>query len=213
MVLEENEELIEHLKSLGALKSRSLEEAIRKFPRHLFVPEFLRHVAYEDTPLRIGHNQTISQPLTVVIMTEALNVQKGDKVLEVGTGSGWQASLISYLVGERGYVYTVEIVEDLYKTAKKNMKTAKTKNVKPILGDGSIGLEKESPFDGVIVTAAAPRIPETLLEQLKVGGIMVIPVGDMMLQELFVIRKNKNIEKTSLGEFAFVPLLGKYGFR
>lgn len=214
MVLEENERLIGYLRSLGALKSKSVEDALRKYPRHLFVPEILRHLAYEDIPLHIGNSQTISQPFTVVTMSEALEVASGNKVLEIGTGSGWQASLLSYLVGEKGCVYTMEIIEDLFRMAKENLRKADARNVNAMLGDGSTGFEKEAPYDRILVTAAAPRIPEVLIDQLKPDGILVIPVGDMIKQEMFILKKTKNrTEKVSVGEFAFVPLVGKYGFR
>jgi protein-L-isoaspartate(D-aspartate) O-methyltransferase len=214
MVLEENEELIEHLKSLGALKSKTLEEAIRKFPRHKFIPKLLRQVAYDDMPLRIDGSQTISQPLVVAIMTEALEIKWGNKVLEVGTGSGWQAALLSYLVGDKGRVYTIEILEELFNMARENLREAGARNVNPMLGDGSIGFDEEAPFDRIIVTAAAPKIPEALIEQLKPNGILVAPVGDRIMQKMFVVKKKDNrIEKISFGEFAFVPLTGKYGFK
>ena len=214
MVLEENEELIEHLKAVGALRSKNVEDAMRKYPRHHFVPEILRQVAYEDVPLHIGSNQTVSQPLTVVTMTEALDVKNGNKVLEIGTGSGWQSTLLSYLVGDKGCVFTMEIIEDLFRFARDNLSKSGIRNVTTMLGDGSGGLEKEAPFDRILVTAAAPRIPEALIDQLKPDGILVIPVGDMIKQEMFVLRKTeKRIDKVSIGEFALVPLVGKYGFR
>jgi protein-L-isoaspartate(D-aspartate) O-methyltransferase len=211
---EESENLIEHIKGLGYLKSKKLEEALRKFPRHLFVPENVRHLAYQDMPLHIGHNQTISQPSTVVVMTEALNVRKGQKILEIGTGSGWQASLLSYLVGEKGFIYTIEVIEKLADFARKNIKKLGIKNIEVFVKDGSLGLKEKSPFDRIIVTAASPDIPKPYSNQLKVEGILIIPVGDLYLQEMFVVRKTKKgIDKKSIGNFMFVPLVGKYGFK
>jgi protein-L-isoaspartate(D-aspartate) O-methyltransferase len=211
---EENEELIEHIKSVGYLKSKQIEEALRKMPRYLFVPESMKHLACNDMPLSIGYNQTISQPSTVVAMTEALKVKKNQKVLEIGTGSGWQAAILSYLVGEKGYVYSIETIKELAEYAKKNIKKLGIKNVEIIARDGSTGFEEKAPFDRITVTAASPSVPKPLLDQLSIGGIMVIPVGNLYLQEMYVVKKLKNkIEKKSIGNFMFVPLIGKYGFK
>jgi protein-L-isoaspartate(D-aspartate) O-methyltransferase len=211
---EENEKLIEHIKSLGYLKSKQVEETLRKIPRHSFIPESMKDQAYRDFPLSIGFDQTISQPSTVVAMTEALDVKKDQKILEIGTGSGWQSAILSYLVGEKGFVYTVEVIKELAEFAKGNLQKMCVRNVEVFLKDGSLGLEEKAPFDRIIVTAACPDIPKLLLGQLKVGGIMVIPVGDVYLQEMIVVKKMKRgIEKKSIGSFMFVPLVGKYGFK
>ncbi len=211
---EENEKLIEHIKNLGYLKSKQVEETLRKIPRHSFIPESIKHLAYRDTPLSIGYNQTISQPSTVVAMTEALDVKKNQKILEIGTGSGWQSAILSYLVGEKGFVYTIEVIEELAEFAKGNLQKMCVRNVKVFVKDGSLGLEEKAPFDRIIVTAACPDIPKPLIEQLKFDGIMVIPVGDVYLQEMMVVRKLKDkIAKKSIGSFMFVPLVGRFGFR
>ena len=213
MVMGENDKLIEGIKCLEYLKSKKIEEALRKFKREFFVPENLKNLAYRDFPIAIGFNQTISQPSTVVAMTEALDAKEGQKILEIGSGSGWQAAILSYLVGEKGFVYTIEIIKELAEFSKKNLEKLKIKNVEVIEGDGSEGLKKKAPFDRIIVTAACPDIPKPLLEQLKDGGIMVIPVGNLYLQEMYVVKKLKGkIEKNSIGSFMFVPLVGKYGF-
>lgn len=210
----ENEKLIEHIKSLGYLKSKQLENALRNIPRHLFIPEKIKHLAYRDTPLSIGYNQTISQPSTVVAMTEALGVKEGQKILEIGTGSGWQGAILSHLVGEKGFIYSIEVIKELAEFAKNNIKKLKIKNVEIFIKDGTLGLEEKAPFDRIIVTAAAPDIPKPYLEQLKVDGLIVIPVGNLYLQEMFVVKKlKKSIEKKSIGNFMFVPLIGKYGFK
>lgn len=210
----ENEQLIEHIKSINYLKSKALENALREVPRHLFVPNNMKELAYTDTPLSIGHDQTISQPSTVVAMTEALNVKANQKILEIGTGSGWQAAILSFLIGKKGKVYSIEIIKELADFAKKNIKKLGIKNVEIIVKDGSEGLKEKSPFDRIIVTAASPEIPKHLIEQLKTGGMMVVPVGNLFLQEMYIIKKLKNkIEKKSIGNFAFVPLKGKYGFK
>ena len=209
----ENEKLIEYIKSLKYLKSKQIEDALRKIPRDLFVPKDIIHLAYRDTPLSIGRNQTISQPSTVVAMTEALDVKKGQKILEIGTGSGWQAAILSYLVGEKGFVYTVEVIKELAEFAEKNIKKFGIKNIKVLVKDGSLGLKEEAPFDRIIVTAAAPDVPKPYLDQLKVNGIIVIPVGNLYLQEMLIVKKLKNkVEKKSIGNFMFVPLVGRYGF-
>lgn len=215
MVSFELEALIEHMKINGYLKSKELENAIRDLPREHFVPKIIQSLAYKDVPLSIGHGQTISQPSTVVAMTEALDVKKGQRILEIGAGSGWQAAILSKIVGGKGFVYTAEIVRELVEFAKENLEKFKIKNVKIIEGDGSMGLEKYSPYDRIIVTAACPDIPRPLLEQLKTNGKMVIPVGNLYLQEMFVItKKSKNkFDKYSIGNFMFVPLVGRYGFK
>ena len=214
MAKDENEGLIEHLKSIGYLKSKEVEKALRDVRREMFVPDSIKNLAYRDAPLHIGNNQTISQPATVVAMTEALEVKKGQKILEIGTGSGWQSALLSKLVGETGTVYSVEIIDDLVKMAKENLKKLTIENVNVIKGDGSLGLEKYAPYDRILVTAGSPDIPKPLLKQLDKDGLMVIPVGNLYLQHMYVVRKTKDgIKKDSIGNFMFVPLTGKYGFK
>jgi len=214
MALDDNEKLIQGIKCLEYLKSKNIEEALRKYRREFFVPEECKHLAYRDFPISIGFNQTISQPSTVVAMTEALEVKPGEKILEIGTGSGWQASILSYLVGEKGHVYTIEILEDLAEFARSNLNKVGVKNVEVFVGDGSLGMKDKAPFDKIIVTAACPDIPNPLLDQLKVSGIMVLPIGNLYLQDMFVIKKLKDkLDKKSIGSFMFVPLVGKYGFK
>lgn len=213
MVLDENDKLIENIKSFGYLKTKNIEEALRKYKREFFVPEDLKREAYRDFPLSIGFNQTISQPSTVVAMTEALEVKTGDKILEVGTGSGWQSAILSFLVGDSGKVYTTEIVKELAEFARNNLKKLGIKNVEVFVKDEYKGLEEKAPFDKIMVTAAAPDVPKPLLEQLKEDGIMVVPVGNLYLQDMFVIKKLKDrVEKKSIGSFMFVPLRGRFGF-
>jgi protein-L-isoaspartate(D-aspartate) O-methyltransferase len=214
MAIDENDKLIQGIKALEYLKSNNVEDALRKYRREFFVPSEFRGMAYRDLPISIGFNQTISQPSTVVAMTEALEVKEGEKVLEVGTGSGWQAAILSYLVGEKGRVYSIEILEELAEFAKSNLIKVGVRNVDVLCGDGSLGLKKKAPFDKIIVTAACPDVPKSLLDQLKVGGIMVLPVGNFYLQEMYVVKKLKDkVVKKSIGSFMFVPLVGKYGFK
>jgi protein-L-isoaspartate(D-aspartate) O-methyltransferase len=214
MVLDENERLIEHIKGIGYLKSKKIEDALRSVKRENFVPDDMKYLAYRDTPLYIGSNQTISQPSTVVVMTEVLDVKEGQKVLEIGTGSGWQAAILGKLVGEKGMVYTIEIIDNLVKFAKENLEKLKIKNVKVLKGDGSMGLKKYAPYDRIVVTAGSPEIPKDMISQLKTNGILVVPVGNLYLQKMYVVKKlKKGIEKKSVGSFMFVPLIGKHGFK
>ena len=208
----QNEDLIGYMKSNNFLKSKALKKALRSVIRENFVPENLKEYAYKDIPLHIGRGQTISQPSTVVIMTEALDVKPKQKILEVGTGSGWQAALLSRLV-ESGKVYTIEIIHELFLFAKRNIEKMKIKNVELFEGDGSLGLEKFSPYDRIIVTAGCPGIPQPLLNQLKINGKIVIPIGQIYQQMYVITKKKDGIQKENIGFFAFVPLRGKYGFK
>jgi len=204
--------MIFDIKQKGYLKSPELEKALLDLPREKFVSGALKGFAYKDVPISIGHRQTISQPTTVVIMTEALKVKSTDKILEIGTGSGWQSAILSKLTKKN--VYTIERIRSLVNQAKENLKELRIKNVKISEGDGSNGLKKYAPYNKIIITAACPEIPKPLLDQLKVGGIMVIPLGDYYSQEMFVITKRTKTkyDKVSIGYFNFVPLMGKYGF-
>jgi protein-L-isoaspartate(D-aspartate) O-methyltransferase len=182
----------------------------RKIPRHLFVDEKERGKAYSDHPLSIGYNQTISQPYMVALMTNHLNLTGKERVLEIGTGSGYQAAVLSALAKE---VYTIEKIEPLAEKAASILKALSITNVHIIVGDGSLGLPKDAPFDRIIITAGSPDIPLPLAEQLNEGGILVIPIGTRHIQELIVARKEMGelIKKKECG-CIFVPLLGKYGW-
>ncbi len=209
----QNRKLIWALTQTGYLKTKEVEKAILALPREKFVPANVRQFAYDDVPLSIGQRQTISQPTTVVIMTEALEVKKTDKVLEIGTGSGWQGAILAKLTKKN--VYSIERIHELVEFARSNLEQFKIANLKIIEGDGSKGYKKAAPYDKIIVTAACPEIPQPLIDQLKPGGKMVIPVGDHYTQEMFIVTKvgKKKIEKRSIGFFTFVPLMGKYGFK
>ncbi|MBN2454884.1 protein-L-isoaspartate(D-aspartate) O-methyltransferase [Candidatus Woesearchaeota archaeon] len=188
-------------------------EAFLKVPREHFVLEELKREAYSDQPLPIMCGKTISQPTTIVVMTSALELKKGEKVLEVGTGSGYQAALIGSIVGEHGKVVSAEVVPELVRFSKSNLNKAGIKNVLVIEEDGSRGYEKAAPYDKILVTAACPQVPEPLLAQLKTGGILVAPVGNLQHQEMLKLRKHeRGFDKSSLGEFIFLPLVGKHGF-
>jgi len=194
--------------------SRKVYEAIKKVPRHLFVPEKYRSEAYVDTPLPIGYGQTISAPHMVAIMCELLELNEGEKVLEVGTGCGYHAAVVAEIVGKSGRVISIEYIPELAERARATLKSLGYDNVEVVVGDGSKGYEKEAPYDKIYVTAAAPEIPKPLIEQLRAGGKMVIPVGNSV-QWLIIVRKDEkgNITKSNWGSVRFVPLRGEYGFK
>lgn len=180
--------------------------AMRKVPRHEFVPEDMKRYAYDDRPLPIGAEQTISQPYIVALMTELLGLKGDEKVLEIGTGSGYQAAVLAEIVKE---VYTIEIVESLAKTAEERLDGMGYKNVTVKFGDGYKGWVEHAPFDGVIVTCAPDHIPQPLIDQLKIGGRMVIPVG-ARFQELRLLTKIEGgMEEKSVIPVRFVPMTGE----
>ena len=181
--------------------------AIRSTPRHLFVPELLRPQAYRDRPLPIGSGQTISQPYVVALMTELLEPSKRQKVLEIGTGSGYQAAVLAALVG---HVFTIEIVPELAQSAASLLKSLGVRNVTVRCGDGYQGWTEKAPFDRIVLTAAPPEIPQSLLDQLRPGGRMVAPVGDSPFsQSLVVINKlaDGTVRRRSVIPVAFVPMV------
>lgn len=209
-LLEKRRALIESLRHRNELSDKVLD-AMMKIPRELFISPILKNNAYEDTALPIDCNQTISQPYTVAFMTTLLDVQKGDKVLEVGTGSGYQATLL-YLLGAQ--VFSIERIPELHRKASMLLKKLGVKATL-ILGDGSIGLREYSPFNKIIVTAASPSIPKALIEQLATNGKLVIPIGDKYTQTMYLIEKdNENkISEKRFNYFKFVPLIGKEGWK
>lgn len=181
--------------------------AMRKVPRHELVPEEMRKHAYSDSPLPIGHGQTISQPYIVAFMTEKLEPKESDRVLEVGTGSGYQAAVLAEIVKE---VYTIEIVPELAKRAKEDLKRLGYKNVHVRAGDGYKGWPEAAPFDAIIVTCAPDAVPEPLVTQLKDGGRMIIPVGAGWSQQLVLLRKRGDkLEKRAVLPVRFVPMTGE----
>ncbi len=184
--------------------------AMQKVPRHLFVSDALRDQAYGDFPLPIGEQQTISQPYIVAEMTQALQPGKDDRILEIGTGSGYQAAILAEIVFR---VYTIEKIYPLYTKSRKIFDKLRYHNIVTRYSDGTSGWDDESPFDGIIVTAGSPGIPQPLISQLAVGGRMVIPVGDLYSQELIKIYKDEHgIHKTNLGGCRFVKLVGEHGW-
>ena len=196
--------LIEELKSDGLLKNKKILKSFEKVPRESFVQKEYKKFAYLNQPLPIPEGQFISQPFTVIAMTGALDIQEGHKILEVGSGSGYQAAILSELVGENGKVFTIEVLETLKNLAEKNL--SRYKNVKVILGDGSKGYSKEAPYDRIIVAASAQEMPRNLIKQLKDKGKMVIPVGS----EMYVMEKRgQKLETKMIGYYSFVPLVEK----
>lgn len=185
-------------------------DAMRHVPRHRFVPGELAEDAYLDTPLPIGHRQTISQPYIVALMTQLLGLKGDETVLEIGTGSGYQAAILARLAR---YVYTLERIPELAESARRALEQLQFTNVTVIEGDGSQGLAEHAPYEGILVTAAAPEVPEPLKAQLAPGGRLVLPVGRHHGQILERwTRKGDNFKRESLVPVAFVPLLGEYGW-
>jgi protein-L-isoaspartate(D-aspartate) O-methyltransferase len=188
------------------IKDSNVINAMLKVERHKFVPKEYEKYAYTDGPLPIGEDQTISQPYIVALMTEVLQLKGGEKVLEIGTGSGYQAAVLSLIAKE---VYTIEIIPALAKSAKERLESLGYKNVYVRCGDGFLGWPEKAPFDGIIITCAAPRVPEPLVEQLAEGGRIVMPEGDEF-QMLVLYRKIKGrLEKQELIPVRFVPMKGK----
>ncbi len=192
------------------IRDQRVLEAMRNIPRHRFVPREQEHLAYIDAPLPIGSGQTISQPYIVALMTELLAVAPTDRVLEIGTGSGYQAAILSQLAKQ---VYSMERLPDLAERARAVLTELGINNVEVVTGDGSQGLEAQMPFDGIIVTAAAPNVPKPLEKQLAEGGRLVLPVGSRVGQVLELWRrKDEELVCEKMAPVAFVPLIGKYGW-
>jgi protein-L-isoaspartate(D-aspartate) O-methyltransferase len=212
---DEREQMIETIEQHAATAGPALEgdalepkvlDAMQSVPRHAFVPDDVRNQAYQDQPLPIGHGQTISQPFIVALMTDLLSVDSDDVVFELGTGSGYQAAVLAQLVDR---VYTIEIIPELGRTAEKRLEEQGYDNVEARIGDGYYGWPEAAPFDGIVVTAAANHIPPPLVDQLKPGGRMVIPVGGAFFQqELMLVEKQADgsVETRQLLPVRFVPL-------
>jgi protein-L-isoaspartate(D-aspartate) O-methyltransferase len=196
----------------GRISDRVID-AMARVKRELFIPENLRDMAYRDVPLPIGHGQTISAPHMVAIMCDLLDLQKGMNVLEIGGGSGYHAAVMGVLVGPEGHVYSIERLGELVARARTNLSSAGITNVTMIQGDGSAGLPEHAPYDRISVAATAPSVPEPLKEQLKEGGKLVIPVGGGFSQDLVMVTRNNGYVTEEKMDVAFVPLIGKYGFK
>lgn len=192
------------------ISDKKVLAAFRKVPRHYFVPADLQERSYDDYPLPIGNQQTISQPYMVALMTQSLGLRGGEKVLEIGSGSGYQTAILAEMAKE---VYSVERIDLLATQAEKALKSIGYTNFKIKVGDGTLGWDEYAPYDAIIVTAAAPGVPESLVKQLKDGGRIVIPIGNGYMQILTIVEKNgdKLTTKEVCG-CAFVPLIGKEGW-
>jgi protein-L-isoaspartate(D-aspartate) O-methyltransferase len=209
----ERNRLVDDLKTRGYVTSKAVEDAMRRVPREEFLPAELREEAYVDSPLPIGEGQTISAPHMVAIMAENLDLEPGQKILEVGTGSGYHAAVCAEVIAPDGHIYSIERITSLASFARDNLKrTGYAKLVTVILGDGSKGLPDHAPYDRVFVAAGAPDVPSPLTAQLAHGGKLLVPVGTRWYQDLIkVTRKGAKLEKENLGGCVFVPLLGEYG--
>lgn len=212
-IVNQKTELIKFWKEAFGFSEAELS-AFRDVNREDFIPQSLKAEAYQDIPLPLTRGKTISQPTTVMIMTHTLELQPGEKVFEVGTGSGYQAAIIAKIVGPKGKVITTEVVPELVHFAKQNLKKANIDNVAVYEEDGSNGLLSEAPFDKIIITTACREFPKPLLEQLRPDGIIIGPVGNQYEQEMVrgIKDKNGHLELEFLGPFLFTPMYGKYGF-
>jgi len=215
MNLDKKNKLVEHWVRNKIITNDRVIKAFKEVPRENFVLKKYIENAYEDYPLPIPAGQTISQPTTVMIMTQELELEAGNKVLEIGTGSGYQAAIIAKIVGTKIKVVSTEIIPELARFAKENLEKSRIKNVAVVkVKDDSIGYKREAKYDRIIITAAIPEVPAEIYDQLNDDGILVAPVGDEYSQELLKIRKlfyNKYDVKR-LGTFQFVPCKGKFGF-
>ena len=205
--VKERERMVEVQIEARGVKDKKVLSAMRKVPRHLFVPENMRPYAYQDEPLLIGEGQTISQPYIVAYMSEALRLTGNEVVLEVGTGSGYQAAILAEVAKE---VFSVELVETLSLRAQEVLRELGYENIHFRIGDGTLGWKEHAPYDAIMVTAAPAQVPRALQEQLKIGGRMVIPVGSAFQELVLVTRERKKFKKRKLLPVRFVPLISTH---
>ena len=210
---EQRRDLVTHLERAGYVRSEPVREAFLTVKREEFVPAVVQQAAYADHPLDIGHGQTISAPHMVAIMVEAMRAKEGQRVLEVGGGSGYHAAVMAHVVGSDGHVYTVERLESLADRARASLEAAGLSDrVTVVVGDGSCGWPEYAPYDRISVACAAPKVPEPMLRELTDGGRLLIPVGGLYVQELTrITRVGTKFRKEGLGGCVFVPLVGKCG--
>lgn len=205
------EEMVKKQLEARGINDKWVLEAFRKVPRHLFVNETFIDQAYIDSPLPIGNNQTISQPYIVAEMTQELELKREDRVLEIGTGSGYQAAILAEIVEK---LFTIERIHQLYIKTRSLFDKLKYHNIETRYSDGTTGWKEKSPFDAIIITAGAPRIPEPLVEQLAIGGRLIVPVGNKDTQELVKVYKDESgIYETNLGKCRFVQLIGEHAWK
>lgn len=206
------QKLVNELATEGTLVTPEIIETFKKIDRINFLPKELKIQAGVNTALPIGFEQTISQPFTVAFMLELLKPEKGQKILDIGSGSGWQTALLAEIVGSKGRVVAMEIVSELKEEGEQNVKQFGFNNIDFILGDGSKGFAKEAPFDRIIGAAAIPKVPQALKDQLKIGGRMVLPVGTTDQEIVLITRESeKEFHEEHFPGFVFVPMIGKYG--
>jgi protein-L-isoaspartate(D-aspartate) O-methyltransferase len=203
-------DLIERIRERG-IEDLEILRAFDQVPRHLFVPEAVQHRAYEDAPLPIGFGQTASQPSLQALYLQVLRPQPGDRVLEIGTGSGYQTALLAHLAGN---VYSIERIRELSIRARRVLDLLRLSNVALLVGDGTVGWSRYAPYDAILVAAGAPAAPTALLDQLAPGGRMLIPIGDKNEQRLVLFRRTEaGIEREELASCLFVPLIGRFGWQ
>jgi protein-L-isoaspartate(D-aspartate) O-methyltransferase len=208
--LEARERMVQEQLVIRGIKNPRVLWAMGKIPRHLFIEDELSEQAYDDRPLPIGASQTISQPYMVALTVEALELKGTERVLEIGTGSGYEAAVLAELCAE---VFSLEVLEGLAVKARATLAGLGYRNVSVLVGDGTLGWEEHGPYDAIVISAAAPCIPRPLLEQLRTPGYLVLPMGEKELQTLVRIRKDaQGIREEYLGECRFVKLRGKYGW-
>ncbi len=208
--VEERQRMVEQQLRGRGIEDERVLDAFLKIPRELFIPDEYRSQAYLDHPIPIGCDQTISQPFIVGLMVGALRLKGDERVLEIGTGSGYQTALLSLLVSE---VFSIERIAELSASAANRLKMLNAANVTLKVGDGTLGYPAQAPYDAIIVSAASPELPQPLLDQLKSAGRLVLPVGTQQVQTLLVLEKTKEgIKQRVLGECVFVPLIGRFGW-
>jgi len=207
---EERRIMVERQIAARGIRDKRVLAAMLEIPRHLFIPPPYDRSAYDDNPLPIGGGQTISQPYIVALMTELLHPESGDNVLEIGAGSGYQAAVLSLLVRRLTTIERVAAIADL---ARRNLKSLGISNVTVIEGDGTLGYPAHAPYDGIIITAAAPAVPQPIIGQLAEGGILVAPIGGRDIQDLVILHKvGETCRQENYGGVRFVPLIGRYGW-
>jgi protein-L-isoaspartate(D-aspartate) O-methyltransferase len=212
-LIKDKNHLLTYWKERFSFNEQELQ-AFKTIDRENFIPFNLKNRAYEDNPLPLQRGKSISQPTTVMLMTSALELRPGDNVFEVGTGSGYQAALIATLIGKQGRLTTTEVIPELVMSARAQLQKARLTNITVYEEDGGKGMPDKAPFDKIIITAACKEFPKPLLEQLKVGGTIVAPIGeqDQQIMVKAIKKKDKGLDMEFLGPFVFTPMYGKYGF-
>jgi len=216
MFEKEREDMTKRLVQWGYLTKPEIIAAFKKVPRHEFMPQNVRGYAHVDQPMPIGHGQTISAPSMIAIMLESLDLKPGQKVLEIGAGSGYNVALIAEIIGPEGEVFTIERVAELVEFGRRNLERTGYGRVKVMAGDGTCGYKEKAPYDRILVTACAPELPKPLIEQLKIGGKLGAPIGHHYMFQTWTVaekRSEKDINVRECVGCSFVPLVGKHGWK